>query len=1130
MGARSARADNHVAEVAACIKRRAWQALADRLGYDIAGAMPIPAAARSVWGLAEVDLKGSELRLLSVAPAFRLLLLRGEVSRREFRRAVLAVAQRNAEDVALWWWERGGTAVAATASHDPRGGWRMKTIELSIRAPEAAALAAWMKLDRRALILDGEIDAGRAHRRHLGLAFEHRELTRAFFEQFSDALQTLVDTLERGPDDPALRHEVALAAMLRVTFVYFLQRRGVLAGDATFMLRHFRRAVSQGGRFFQRVLRPLFFGALNCPLADRAHDAAALGELPFLNGGLFEPLPVEHDHPDLGWPDAVWGDILEGLFERYHFAVAEGAGEDTRAAVDPEMLGRVFEGLMYGDSRHKTGSFYTPRDVVRGMVEDALTAHLADAAEVPEALARAVVRDAHAPLPAAARRRLRSALETVKILDPAVGTGAFLLEALHALRRCWRALGGSAAHGARSPYEHVRNLIHEHLFGVDVQHTAVRLCELRLWLTLLVELPEGPAAALPALPNLAHRVCTGNSLLSPLDLVRHRAGLRRDEASGWAIGQARQVAADHLLEVRRLQADWLTAHGPQKRRLRSRLQRAMERTQRALLEARIARLRAQMRPLEALRGSTDLFGETVSLTDPQRRSLEKLRAEIAALADARGALDEDRASRLTFSYAAHFGGVLERGGFDIVVTNPPWVRAGRVDPAIRGALKSRYRAHDASLWAGARELGIRAPFGPQTDLAALFLERSLELLAPGGQLCALVPAKIFGSLHGAALRRLIADHDLLSLEDHSEANHELFDATTYPALIHLRKRSGEEPSRQGAFARTRERAPRRAPTRVTAWRGDHAETWQMAPEALPAVPGQAGSPWLLLEPPIADAIHALNARAVPLGSIEALRPRRGVFTGCNARFLVDEAQARSVVGDAWREWTRPVIRGRDSRAWRVRRERLIWWAYDAQLNPREDLPRKLREYFERHREQLQARSDHREAQPLWQVFRVKPGVDTPKVIWRDLSPGLEAAFARGGALPLNTVYFVPFASSARARIFEALLNSEPVRAVAYALAERARGGWRRHFAWVIRMLPVPPLLHDVFTGVAPVDAAVSAAALDVLGGADPRQKQRVADRLGARWFGLGAAELEALRTWRRAEAAAPTARRRRGAA
>jgi hypothetical protein len=266
-------------------------------------------------------------------------------------------------------------------------------------------------------------------------------LTREFFDGFAEALETLRDGLEKGPDKQQLRHDVALTTLLRCLFLYFLQARDWLDGDRRYVARQHSQCCQRGESFYRRVLRPLFFGALNRAPDARDDAAERLGELPFLNGGLFEPLPVERQWPEMTWSNEIWSDVIGGLLERYHFTVEPTHGADERRAVDPEMLGKVFEGLMFGNRRKSSGSYYTPRDVVRRMVVNAIAGYLADETGMnEERLSKWLSggNDAPRSLPTTSvdqRASLREALDDLRLLDPAVGTGAFLLEAFHILRR-----------------------------------------------------------------------------------------------------------------------------------------------------------------------------------------------------------------------------------------------------------------------------------------------------------------------------------------------------------------------------------------------------------------------------------------------------------------------------------------------------------------------------------------------------------------------------------------------------------------------------------------------------------------------------------------------------------------------
>ena len=566
------------------------------------------------------------------------------------------------------------------------------------------------------------------------------------------------------------------------------------------------------------------------------------------------------------------------------------------------------------------------------------------------------------------------------------------------------------------------------VYGVDVEHTAVRLCELRLWLAMLA---TGVVSAdpLPPLPNLSHRIASGDSLVEPADLGRLSDGTGRGFVGTDVDARRRELER----ELDALQTRFLSAHGDEKIEVRFAL-RAVERAlQSSVLNGRRSRLLRLIEPLESVESSVDLFGDDVA-TVAQRRGAGELRDRLAEVERAIDDLERDRASAL-FSYESRFGDAARRG-FDVVLTNPPWVRATRLELEAKRVLAARYRAADNTLWPGASPLGIRTPFGTQQDLAALFLERSLELLRPGGVLCALVPSKLLRSLHGASLRRVLGEVRVERVEDLSDADRSLFEATTYPAVLTARKVA---PPRDHAID-------------TVVWRGARRVAFRSSQRTIGAMTGDVAEPWLLVAPHLREVFAKMYERSIALGALHAFAPARGVFTGANDVFIRRPGELEALLGADAGEWIRPVLTGASLGEGNAME---MLWAYDATGALRADLPDALRAWFAAHRDRLAARADADPRLPDWQVFRVQPHTLGPKVAWRDIAPHLQAELVDPDAVPLNTVYYVPCPDERIAANFATWMNSLPVRALARELAERARGGWRRHFAWVVRMLPVP---------------------------------------------------------------------------
>ena len=996
----------------------------------------LPRAVWPMWGLD--DAREVELWLLGVIDATRILLLVGDdVDPKAI--ADQAWRERPGDEV-VWVWQRGPAWFFGFMEELGAQRARFRVIEFSLTEPARGEELARELLSAPFAQL-GQVWRG-SRRREV--------LIKRFFKAFVKWRDRLAAELLSGPEDEAARQALALTILLRLIVLYFLQIRGALDQNPRYISEAFSAARCSGASFWKAVLQPLFFGALNREIARRDDAALALGAIPFLNGGLFEPTRVELAHPELELPDHVFFGVLAELFEPFQFTLArEGARGD---AIDPHVLGAVFEGVMNPARRQRTGTYYTPTHIVQRVLDGCLVEVLSERSGLPNAMIAELVRDGDVELSSADARALADAARGLTVLDPAVGTGAFLIEALHALSRVWRAVRRARPDlDVPDPdtYSGRRELVHAHLYGVDLSAEAIQLCELRLWLGLLELLPSFNAesvARVEPLPNLSHRVTVGDSLVDPLEV----RGLRvAGELASWSRLDRDQLAG-HAQRLSGAQRRYLLAHGEQKRAARAELEEVQRGIFARMIEDRLERVEQKLGELDRVACALDLFGHPVgddALASKQRAALERRRVDLSDQL-ARGAAGE----ALGFSYEVRFAEVMARGGFDVVVMNPPWVRAEAQAPELKALYKSRYRAAANELWEGAADAGVCATFGTQVDLSALFLERGLELVHPDGCCGALVPAKLFRSLHGAPLRRILARHSVLEIEDYSDASAAMFDAATYPFIAIVRPSQRASAIRRAPGRRT----PRRRQAAVTVWSQRACTRWTCDPRSLSTTPG---APWVLSPPDLDDVLEVLN-RARCLGQIEQLRPRRGVLTGCNAAFISREATMAALLADSpdlLDTWTRRVISGKDLRAWRAAgADRIIWPYHDGgELADFSELPEPLRRHLRAHEERLRARADFKGGDAFWRLFRVQPGLELPKVAWRDMSPMLEAALVAPGAIPLNTTYYIPCADEARAWGLAALLNSASVRALTWLRAERARGGWRRHFGWVVAMTPVP---------------------------------------------------------------------------
>jgi hypothetical protein len=825
----------------------------------------------------------------------------------------------------------------------------------------------------------------------IGEVLASEGITPRFFRAFRQTLERLTDRLT-APRARTERHALALTALTRVLFLYFVQAKGWLDGDPRYLPRLLQIALGRRLHFHRAFLHPLCFGALNRPMESRGRAARALGRLPFLNGGLFEPTALERRHGPAVWSNADWREAFEDLFERFHFSVREDEGGERIA---PDMLGRVFEGVMDPAERRATGSYYTPAALVRGIVRAGLEAVLVSRVGLSGAAAARWIYEGLAPNPAPDLRALT-------VLDPAAGSGAFLLGALGELVALRCAAGEGPAAAVK------RDVLAHSLFGVDLSPTAVRLTELRLWLALVADDDTADVGAVAPLPNLDGHVRQGDALLDPLALAGS-LGRRGIRVGGPEV--RRLAAARHAL---------FDLTGSEKRAAHAELGRAEAGLARRLFRQAGSGLEEAIREVLAAAKDRDLFGRRRGLAPPQRAWLARSRASLSDLRSAARRLAREDAVPF-FSFESHFGDAMLRGGFDLVAGNPPWVRAERLPPRVRETLAARY-----SCWRPA----VQGGFAHLPDIAVAFTERALELVRPGGVLALLVPAKLATSGYAEPLRQRLAHSTRIDrAAPLAEPAARAFAAAVYPMVLVAARADVA-----GVEATATALGPK--------------------PDA-PAVPQrllQAAGPWILV--PDADRVARRLRAAFPTVGAR-WTPQLGVKTGADDLFLVPAACPG----------TRPAVRGRDLGAWRCNPRLHLLWTHGADGRPFERLPAAVAARLAPHFDRLRRRADYRAGAP-WQLFRTALARAPHRVLWPDLGRRIAAAVPPPEIVPLNTVYGIAARDEAEAIALAALLNSRWLTALARLVADPARGGFHRFNARVVRDLPVPAACSPVWTALA----------------------------------------------------------------
>lgn len=352
------------------------------------------------------------------------------------------------------------------------------------------------------------------------------------------------------------------------------------SGPHNFMRKLFEIAEKKNQNFFDELLEPLFYDALNVNRGEQGYCPALHCRIPFLSGGLFEPIDgYDWEHNNFNIPNEVFSnavtkgreaDGILDIFDRYNFTMSEDEPMEREVAIDPEMLGKVFENLLEVNDRKSKGAFYTPREIVHYMCQESLINYLTNTLQIEEEAIREFILygdfmkdedtvkekrqgnggmyiseslfklDADGNVVVDRLKDVDEALKNVRVADPAVGSGAFPLGMLNEIVRARQNISAYMAitmnaydtrlmyQMERSPhnlkYETIKNCI----FAADIEPSAVDIAQLRLWLSLVIDDEINPNAQsaldghknpLP-LPNLESNILCGNSLIDEFEGIR----------------------------------------------------------------------------------------------------------------------------------------------------------------------------------------------------------------------------------------------------------------------------------------------------------------------------------------------------------------------------------------------------------------------------------------------------------------------------------------------------------------------------------------------------------------------------------------------------------------------------------
>lgn len=600
--------------------------------------------------------------------------------------------------------------------------------------------------------------------------FSLEVVNKEFYKEISQAFTKLISgqlKLPSVPDKSQILSEFAVRLIGRVIFCWFLREKKGPDGTALMPKELLSlEAIEKNPDYYHKVLEPIFFEVLNQPAKSRKDlfYGKPYSHIPYLNGGLFSPHKPDdfyerkngdlqsRFHNTLVIPDSWFVELFETL-ETYNFTIDENTSFDEELSIDPEMLGRIFENLLAeinpetGESARKsTGSYYTPRVIVDYMVDESLLLYLKQQTGVEENKLRAIISydltdDNQYPLDDSEKQKVIDALEKIKILDPACGSGAFPIGALqkmvfilqqvdpegqlwfkkqiqHTSPEIRRVLEREFTH---KNFDYIRKLgvIRENIYGIDIQPIATEISRLRCFLTLVVDERIDDSLenrGIEPLPNLDFKFVTANSLVAlPSSGKQVQFGLFED--------------SEGISELKEIRDMFFNASGSEREMLKLQFVQSQNKMFQKLIN-------------EGLRGHADLTTKLTSWDPFSHKASD------------------------WFDPEWMFG---IKDGFDVVIANPPYIEFKKLSPEAKKSISNYLSAKG------------------KYDIYVVFIEFASNMLKTKGVLTFINPTTFMQKDFGQEIRKFIKTNlNIVSILDFNDF--QVFsDATNYTGVFIFQK-------------------------------------------------------------------------------------------------------------------------------------------------------------------------------------------------------------------------------------------------------------------------------------------------------------------------------------------------------
>lgn len=564
--------------------------------------------------------------------------------------------------------------------------------------------------------------------------FSIKRITKNFYRDFSDIfhdkLKPAINGLENEEENLT---SYAQLVVNRILFLMFVQEKGWLNENKTYIQDRYSEIREDNERdAYNDFFKPLFFEALN----DTQDSPDHLGRIPYLNGGLFEERTEEEDveideefFEALLSPEEDIHDEKEGFLLRYKLSLSENNPAEQELVVDPEFIGRIFEMFMVSEERSEKGAFYTPKEITQYMSKNAIKQLLLN--ELPEKedeISQLVLNHTTEGLEEAELETIQKELRDINVLDPAVGSGAFVIAVMEELVEINEAINDELGRD-ENRFEMKEHMIARNLYGVDIDESGIELCKFRTWLHLIQDLHISLDELIEdndryALPNLDFKFFVGNSLTGDYEPTKVLENFKTGGDYQTTLKAEHNEEESIIEKIEDKRIEYTDAHGGEK----------------AAIESEIGSL-------------TDQLEESIDWSKS-----EYYMNEVVSTANS------------DFKWSVKVPEVMIEGGFDIVIGNPPY-KGGSVPDYIED-LSSFYSENDLRYEKPVRKMVY--------DLYQKFVYRGEELTKNEGVFTYITSSTFLSIATKTATRNLLQSNRLTDLVI---ANPDTFDAAVEPAIF-----------------------------------------------------------------------------------------------------------------------------------------------------------------------------------------------------------------------------------------------------------------------------------------------------------------------------------------------------------